>query len=337
MPSVVNISGLYGYRSLVEELGGDPEALIRRQGLEPGEFELDEHYIPLSTLSSLLEVTAQQLQQPGFGLLLSRRQDTHILGGLGLLIESAPNLQSALDHLRHYFALHSEEASIGLINGEHEGTVLYTLPNPVSGNRQVAELGLGVIVSCLRTLLGASWSPDKVCFMHDTGAHQDLYRMIFRAPVTFGQAFNALTISADLLERPIDRHTPGVEPYLQRHVETALSARVADFLTQVRHVITRDLSSGGASLKRVSAALGIRPRTLQHRLAQEKTTFINITDEVRAEVARRYLAESDYGLSRLANGLGYADQAVFSRAFRRWHGMTPSQWRRQNRQRGRYQ
>ena len=334
MTTLVNISGLSGYRSLVEALGGDPQQLMQKLGLAPGLFELEEHYIPLTTVSALLEETALALRQPGFGLILSRKQGTHILGGLGLLIESASDLQSALDYLRQFFALHIEGAAIELVNGVHDTAIRYTLPAPVSGKRQVTELGLGVIAGCLRTLLGASWSPANVCFMHDAGAHPDLYRTIFRAPVTFGQISNALTISAELLARPIDRHTSGLESYLQRHVETALRARGADFCTQVRHLITRKLPSGSASLEQVAAALGIRPRTLQHRLTQKKTTFFILTEEVRAGLARKYLAESDLALSQLAARLGYADQAVFSRAFRRWHGVAPSLWRRQKRRRG---
>lgn len=337
MTTLVHVSGLHGYRSLVEELGGDPDQLIRNVDLDPGIFVQEDHFIPFSTMSSLLEMTALQLRQPGFGLLLSRRQGTHSLGSLGLLMESAANLQSAFDYLQQYLRLHTQGASIRLTTEGPVAIVRYTLPNRVSGNRQVAELGLGFIVVCLRTLLGSNWAPAGVCFMHSAGVHQKLYRMMFRAPVTFGQAFNGLTISADLLERPIDRHDPDVTPYLQRHAENILRASDTDFLTQVRQAIIRKLSAGGASLEQVSAALGIRPRTLQHRLMHEGTTFLNIIEEVRAGVARKYLAESGSGLSQLAARLGYADQAVFSRAFRRWSGMTPSQWRRENRVRGRNQ
>jgi len=97
----------------------------------------------------------------------------------------------------------------------------------------------------------------------------------------------------------------------------------ATFRDRVRACLMEILASGHYSMADVATRLAVSPRTLQRRLRQEDTSFQKELDSLREELARNYLAKSDYSSGQIAFLLGYEDPNSFFRAFRSWTGETP--------------
>jgi AraC-like DNA-binding protein len=99
------------------------------------------------------------------------------------------------------------------------------------------------------------------------------------------------------------------------------------FLHATRHIIARALPLGEVAIDKLAEELGVSRRTLQRRLAERNTYFLQVLAEVRSELASRYLADNRLGITEIAFLLGYSDLASFSTAFRGWFGMSPSEYR----------
>jgi AraC-like DNA-binding protein len=117
----------------------------------------------------------------------------------------------------------------------------------------------------------------------------------------------------------------------QRLIEIAREMNpkaAADLATQVRHMIRHQLHYEGPTMAAVAGELGLHPRTLRRRLADEGETFEHLRDTVRFAVSRELIELTGIPISEVADFLGFSSLAVFSRAFRRWSGASPSDWRR---------
>ena len=126
------------------------------------------------------------------------------------------------------------------------------------------------------------------------------------------------------LDEPISGQLDAMPTQLQQYLKSSFEG---DFLEQVRRVINSLLPTHDCSATTVAYCMGLRKRTMQRRLLAESTTFQEQLDRVRSELAISYLQEAQFSLTDISELLGFAESSVFTRSFRRWFGVTPSQWR----------
>ena len=169
-----------------------------------------------------------------------------------------------------------------------------------------------------------------VLFRHAPGLPARRYAAHFGCPVLFGQAIDALLVSDALLARPIEQAKPELRRLAEAYVAGIVAQRPSDTVGQVRALIDNLLAAGQSTLPQVAQRLGLQQRTLQRRLATQGTTFETIVDEVRRQRAAEYLSQPRLSLSAVSGQLGFAEQSAFTRACRRWFGVTPLQQRRGN-------
>jgi AraC-like DNA-binding protein len=154
----------------------------------------------------------------------------------------------------------------------------------------------------------------------------------FDAPVSV-----AIELDAADLEHPVPQADRRLLPIVQRHLEERLaSARddEEDWLTSVRERIALEVCDGPPSIETVAARLALGVRTLQRRLGERGIVFKRMVDDVRRDLALRYLADGKSDLTEIAFLVGYSELSAFDRAFRRWTGSTPKQYQRQLRDPG---
>src|SRR5262249_18021145 len=181
-------------------------------------------------------------------------------------------------------------------------------------------------VRTIRTLHGERMlGPLSVSLERPEPAPSDAYRRFFRAPVAFAASANVLEFARELVEAPL----PSGEADIARRSDEVLARHLAERDTQhvagrVRALILDRLADGEPSQEGVARALGMGLRTLQRRLADEGTSFAGLLTLVRRDLAIAYLGESGWSVTEVAFALGFADVGSFSRAFRRWTGVTPS-------------
>lgn len=156
------------------------------------------------------------------------------------------------------------------------------------------------------------------------------YFETFRAPVCFGAAADRLCFSEEEWEAPMDSADPALAPVLEEHARI-LAQRIphaaSGFTAAVQKTIASVMPEGG-SAEDVARALHVSVRTLQRKLVPTGTTFREVSETVRGQLAQEYLADPAVSIAEVACLLGFSDQTSFTRAFRRWTGDSPGRWRR---------
>lgn len=137
-----------------------------------------------------------------------------------------------------------------------------------------------------------------------------------------------MAFDAAMLDMPIEAANPQLHRVLVEHLSILQLNYGDDYCDKIRHLISQALTTGDCSIERVANFLAINKRTLQRQLKEHDTSYKCLLEEVRADIAQRYLRESNGSLTTLADMLCYSELSVFSNAFRQQHGMSPRQWRK---------
>jgi AraC-like DNA-binding protein len=196
-----------------------------------------------------------------------------------------------------------------------------------SPSRQATELALGVLFRMCAAIMGGRWAPRSVNFSHEAPADTTLHRRVFACQLEFGSEFNGIVCRASDLEAPNPSADPAMARYAQRFVESLPLVNEPSLMLDVRKAIYLMLPSGRASSEVVAQALGLTVRTLQRQLDDAGTSFTTLLNEVRRELAQRYVANPRYSLVRVSELLGYSTPSSFTRWFIAQFGMPPQQWR----------
>lgn len=321
-------AGLDGFAPLMHELGGDPQALLKRFGLDPSLLEDPDAMVPYTAFLAVLDAAARQTGLPHFGLLLAERQHLPMLGPLGYSMKQAPDLRTAIEELIAYLHLHVQGAASQLsVAGDTAMWRFEVRLNDVPGISEQEDLAVAVGIDIMRDLLGRNWNPDFVTLVRRAPFNSAPWRRVFRCPVHFEAEHNQSVFDARLLDRKLTGGDSRLHAILNLHLHNLDASGGADFGSEVQQIILQAMKNGNCSLPRVAQYLGMTPRTLQRRLSSEGTGFQSELEAVRSRVAHRYLEESAMSLTSLADMLGYSDLAAFSRAFKKTNGVSPLAWR----------
>jgi AraC-like DNA-binding protein len=156
----------------------------------------------------------------------------------------------------------------------------------------------------------------------------DDYERLWRAPLLFGAEQNRLIFDSDSIERLLDTGNPELARQSDA-ISSRYLARIErhNIVARVREVLTQRLEGGEPSQEDVADILNVSARTLQRKLGDSGTTFKEILDESRHEMALAYLSSPQHSVNEITYLLGFSCTSSFTRAFRRWTGQSPSDWR----------
>ncbi len=319
-------ASLRGYHSLVTEYGGNPKALLEAAGLGRVPIEEENLLIPTHALYNALELASQKLNLPDFGLRLSQYQEFDIMGLLALMIKNTDSIPQLLQLLsKHYHTMHNHGARISYTVTGKELCLQYKQSVPQAmGLEQSIFLSFGFVAQMGQKILLPIIKPKAVYFKCDAPKDISLFKQIFQAPVYFNQVFDGAIISTDTLQQPYKIANviiPGVEELCLDTLGDI--AEVVTIAQQLSLLISDQISYGKIDLKYYAEQLNISDRTLQRKLKLEMTSFKDILDEVRKDLALRYIQQNTLNMAQITEALCFSDQAVFSRAFRRWYEITP--------------
>jgi AraC-like DNA-binding protein len=174
-----------------------------------------------------------------------------------------------------------------------------------------------------------------VCFEHPRPANIDEHRWVFGCEVSFDAPEHKVTFHRDALALPVVKADPKLGALIDQYAEELLQRlpRGHALSDRVRQIVAESLCDGDHGLEPIAERLRMSPRTLQRRLQEEDTSHQQLVDELRHELAVKYLAEPNLSIGEVAFLLGFSDPSAFHRAFRRWTGKTPGEHRRPEKQR----
>jgi AraC-like DNA-binding protein len=199
-------------------------------------------------------------------------------------------------------------------------------PN-IPGGKLIREAGVAIVARVLRELCGPAWKPDLVTFPHRAHGPTEPYVRFFRAPVIFNSASAGLTFSKRVLRQPISVASQAVRDALKAQLDRLDADANDEFSDRVRRQIHIAMARGQFSESAVARSLDMDTSTLRRKLARESAKFRTVVQGVKFGIATQLIDNTDLTLADVAAAIGFYEKSVFSRAFRQWSGMAPSQWR----------
>jgi AraC-like DNA-binding protein len=198
----------------------------------------------------------------------------------------------------------------------------------------IAEFALARILLFIRRNAAADETGWEVWLSHPAPTDLAEHRRVLRLPLRFSAPENALVMPTSSLAAPMRHADVALAKSFAVRAKEMMAARAetADDVThRVRRLVARQIASGTPSMAAVARQVGASVSTLRRRLSAEGTTFRRVTEDVRREVAEQELARGSSSCGEVASKLGFANVAAFHRAFRRWTGLAPSDYRRRHR------
>ena len=327
----IRVGVLSALPAVIRSLGADPAQVLAKAGFDIGLLDDQNKQITFSERSRLIARCAELTNCAHFGLLLGEQGGLRVLGLVGLLVEHAPDVETALRSLVRFFHHHLRGAALDLVVDGGLAVFSYTIYQPgTEGTDQVGDGAIAGAVNVMRELCGSHWTPNEVLLAHRRPADVEPYRQFFRAPILFDAEQNAITFPASLLTRQLSEREPVIRQLLKDKIDALEAQFHHDFPEQVRRILRSALLTDKTSLQEIAGLLSMQPRTLDRRLKAYGLSFQDLVDEGRYEIARQALLDTDMNVVHVAALLDYADASSFVRAFKRWCGLTPLQWRRQH-------
>jgi AraC-like DNA-binding protein len=199
------------------------------------------------------------------------------------------------------------------------------------GTAQVNDLVMAYEFNILRTLCGKRWFPREVAFSHAKPADIRPYHRFFHAPLRFDADHSEIRFDKGWLDNPLPGHDADFHSHLKRALATQLMLEPDDYAEQVQRALRVAIPSGGGSEPAIAELMSLPVRTLRWRLARQGTSFKKLMEQVRYEIARQLLSDTQMNTAEIAEALCYADASSFTRAFRRWTDTPPATWRANSR------
>ncbi len=312
---------------LLCELGQDVASVFDGTGIDPDTLDADAR-VPFTPMLTLLERAAQQTSCPHLGLLIGQRFDFVLHGSLGKLMLTAPRLGQALMDF------------VTCQQGYYSGTIVYlnqfddictfgcgTYAASHRGSQVLYDAVIGIALRMIEVLTNNKVKPVGIHFSHRAPEDVTPYARLLKIPMQFDQYRSCILLDAESLQVALPGSDPALRCRLQADMSRSILRDAPDLPTRTRQAVRHVLYTNTPTLPAVAAEMSLHPRTLERRLAKEGETFRSLRDDVRFSVARELLDLTEIPVGEIAAMLAFASPGVFSDAFRRRSGTSPSLWR----------
>lgn len=315
---------------VLEESGISRQAFLKASLLEPARLDADEARLSRSEVYRLCEHAIELTGNPALGLQWGERLDGGAFAPISQLLSHSPTLRDAFEALARFQAVLSDDCGYQLLEHDQRVTVRCLSlagESPVT-QRFVAEM----IVTGLFRLV-RSFNPgaaiERVGFAYEAPAYRTEYARVFEGAERFDEAFTGIAFDAALMSTASPRRDEDLHDALRSVVERRVlrMTQRTPYSLRVREVLVQRAAPQQSDMADVARALGISTRSLRRRLSAEGKSFTAILNEACALVAERLLLSGERTIQEAAYEIGFSDTAAFHRAFKRWTGMTPSEFR----------
>ncbi|MEW5742826.1 MAG: AraC family transcriptional regulator ligand-binding domain-containing protein [Myxococcota bacterium] len=318
--------------SLLEARGvGAAERASLVEGLPDGAATSALVTAPLRDIQRFLERAEAAAQAPSLGVLLAQSVPRGTYAWIEFIARLAPTLEEGMKSVGRFYRLVNKGADIAYVErGDIAGLDITVHGRKDGWGRQLNEYTVALFHRITRELVPA-WKPTHVWFAHDApdwDVVQDL-SAFFGVRPSFGVPTSGFDGPGALVDVQLPTADAALRALLRDQALQALSAEVplAALAAKVRDEVSRRLGREAVSVDAIASSLGLTVRTLQRRLRDEGLSYQAVLDGVRAQAAKDWLANARRSVTELAAKLGYSEAGALDRAFRRWTGKTPTEWR----------
>jgi AraC-like DNA-binding protein len=333
MTHVIRAASLRGYIDVMQELGVSPSALLKHFDIKEALLADDDALLPMEAVCGLLEESSRATQCPDLGLRIASYQNHKVLGVLGAVLLNASTPAEASDIVSRFIfvqgtALRIDVQNPGLLVPDTISINLTIDGIPKALQRQAIDLTLGMSFQAGQMRDPIVRMVNAVSFPHSLGEAIRRYRAFFGCPVYENQPNAALHIDAEGWNTPTLDAAPHVSQMIKEHLEKTFPIPSQRYEHRVRVALRPLIGTPQATRDDIARVLAIHPRTLHRKLLAEGTSFQDIKDTIRKELALKYLTETNASLAQLSALLGFPEQSALSRACRKWFDLSPNSIRK---------
>lgn len=312
----------------LETVGYDPAPFLEAHGIDSDTLHDHDAAVPMSVCVGLLAEAGRATGDDNLGLHLAEQADIGSFDVHFYAMVSSPTLGAAFERVCRYQRLIHETSQVRLEQSGDCAVLSHRLAGGMPAPRQTAELLLASWVRAGRIATRTHWHPAEVRFAHATPRDcRDLERF-FDAPLRFATGENALVLPMTLLDLPCQQNDPSLLSLLDRYAADRLGGpQATTFVDRARAVLSEELQAGHVTAYRLAARLKVSVRTLHRSLAAEHTSYRQLLDQRRREIAERHLMDDRLSVAEVAFLVGFSELSAFHRAFKRWTGHTPVTFR----------
>lgn len=310
--------------------GADLQQLCRECNIAPEMLEKEDVLAGLDLNCKIMESAMRLTGDPFLGLHIGQTTSPAILGMVGLLMESSPDLQTAFSNLEQYvrtvtklYHFYTE------VRGEEFN--LYCEPIPAWNSlspetaRMSVDLSFSGTLHMVRLLTGKTLYPLRLLSRYPRMRETKEYVRILKVEPAFSQPCNCITFRMKDIRLPVIGHNPALNALFKELLakEIAKTREQSTLAGEVRRLILQNFDTAIPQLSDVVRWMNVTPRTLQRKLQEEGVSFQHIAESVKSELAIDLLKDRSLTVNEVAYKLGYAEPSVFRRAFKKWTGASP--------------
>ncbi len=322
-----------GFGTFLERYGVSLDDVLRSERLSADALKPTEHYeLPLQVVTTVLECAARLTKRPCLGLDWAEEFPVGGSGTFGYLVANARTLEEAVRVIARYVSLVVHPVRCDLTIDDREAALTWFMPPSIQKrSTQYVLFAVGVSVVRLRAIAGPDWNPLSVDLPCAESCCTTEEYALLGPNVRFEAAHPRVAIGRECLSRRSHHSDPRLFELIRDLGDRKLKERGAstDLALTIRRAIAGRLSTGDVTLESIAQALDLSPRTLQSRLAAESTSFEDILQLTRRELAETYLRDTNMPLTEIALELGFSELSSFTRASLRWFSAPPSTIRQQ--------
>jgi len=314
----------------LKSAGVEVAPLLKRAGLTPEVIADSEERLSVRSQVALLDEAAVALKDDGLGFTLAREFDPRELGLLYYVMASSQTLGDALKRVARYSKITNDAVVVGYREGNRLTISLSYSGVPRHSDRHQIEFCMFAVFRLCRVLTGQNLVPQHFWISHHrSGANSEMARFV-GTKVEFGADKDEFHLTLDARELPLIHADTHLNDLLLKYCEAALADRRGDmsqFRTRVENEISSLLPHGRVLVEDVARNIGMSERTLARKLSDEGLNFTEILQQLRRDLAVRYLDDRKLHVSKIAWLLGFNEVSAFTHAFKRWTGKTPREMR----------
>ena len=320
---------LDGYVPLALSAGLSPYQMLEAAGIRRAWLHRPDIKFSTEAFRKLISASVEASGWKDFGLRLAATRSISVLGPVALLIREQPSARQALETIAQHICLHAEALRLRIEDQHAQTKLLVNFSTSTTSHTCAAavELTIGALHRMIEELLPQVQKPLSVHFMHIAPLDTSRYREFFGMQPNFHSSFDGLVYLSSALERP-RQADPTMELYARELVGQLDTNRDrTEFAKQVTNLIYRLVPMGSCSLQHIAEILGISVRTVHRRLNDEGTAYEKLLNQVRHNLATRYVGQAKQSFSEISLLLGFGSSSRFSHWFKREFGCSATAWR----------
>ncbi len=338
MPQSSHYSALSSWVLLIakaiDSCGHDSAELFARAGLDHSRLRDPLARFPATSVLKLWSIAIETTQDSAFGLTVASFWHPTTLHALGYSWLASNNLEEAFDCAARYTRIVNTAAQ-GVIKVEASADSYGVIFNTVKFSQESADVAIDAAVAMFlimcRAAYGSNFKLQRVTFQHEAPASLERFDDLFQAPVLFSQAKNSLWIDPEIVREPLATANPELVRINDRIVTDYLAQLdQGDLGMRVRSKLIEHLPGGHISEADIASSIHVSQRSLQRKLREQGMSFTQLVESTRRELGLQYVRDPQHSFNEVAFLLGFTEPANFSRAFKRWYGKSPSQFRQES-------